>query len=96
MKFNKENLDTITNIMKAYLSSDVATFVKASLFVQMDNMIREHVEDEDDFMLWLMDGIPDTMTIEEQYTQCYDLAECLKLEDVYKIIDLWERLLLNA
>lgn len=96
MKFNKENLDTITNIMKAYLSSDVATFVKASLFVQMDNMIREHVEDENDFMLWLMDGIPDTMTLEEQYMLCYDLAECLKLEDVYKIIDLWERLLLNA
>lgn len=96
MKFNKENLDTITNIMKAYLSSDVTTFAKASLFVQMDNMIREHVEDEDDFMLWSMNGIPDTITLKEQYMQCYDLAKCLKLEDVYKIIDLWERLLLNA
>lgn len=96
MKFDKKNLDIITNTMKNYFKSEIGTAAKASLLVEMDNMVRVHVEDEDDFMLWLMNGIPDSTTIEQQYAQCCDLVECLNLKSIYEIVDLWEELLLNA
>jgi len=35
------------------------TKMRAVLLRQMDDYVREHCEDEDLFMYWLMDGVPD-------------------------------------
>lgn len=32
---------------------------RAKFLKDMDNYVREHCEDEDNFMLWLRDGVPD-------------------------------------
>lgn len=33
--------------------------LRAKFLKDMDNYVREHCEDEDNFMLWLMNGVPD-------------------------------------
>lgn len=33
--------------------------LRAKFLGDMDNYVREHCEDEDNFMLWLMNGVPD-------------------------------------
>ena len=38
--------------------SDI-TKMRAVLLRQMDDFVREHCDDEDLFMYWLMDGVPD-------------------------------------
>ena len=46
--------------------------LKAKFAHEMDIFIREHIDDEDLFELWLMEGVPDGA--DEDYL--YDLLEC--------------------
>ena len=49
------------------------TELRAKLMRDMDNYVRENVEDEDLFMYWLQDGVPDAASDE-------DLLEYAELE----------------
>ena len=51
---------------------DEMRLTKAILAHQMDNYIRDNVDDDDIFMFWLAEGVPDGSDTD----YLYDLLEC--------------------
>jgi len=51
---------------------DEMRMTKAILAHQMDNYIRDNVNDDDIFMFWLAEGVPDGSDVD----YLYDLFEC--------------------
>lgn len=76
-------------MMIVYLAKYLPAETRAEILLNLDRCLRDHINDEEIFMIWLEEGVPDgtadaaeLLDIEvEEFVEMWQLAERLLNED---------------